>query len=416
MFDIITEQKLFNEYIDPAVVVELNRISKMNDRIEKVSSATLGGELAKIKMLMAGSQSVRAANSSAYPTAQQSTPAYSIIRLKRAIMFSMQFDGFAMESAAKGGAAMDPVEFEKKGLFLTMGNKLSRQYTGDGSGVIALCNGNGSTSPTLTIKSIYFAKPAKLLFKPGQVIDIYQPGGTQEVNSVAILSVDSDTQLTLASNQTWTDNSLIYDEDVRAASEASGTGEMMGLEGIIRDTDPPAPNASAGLQALLVAGYPEWKAVSLSNGGVKREITEDLITSLLDELDDISQVSVMLTTNKVRRVWASRLAAYKTISNQKVLWGGWSGLPFIYDGREIPIVPDKYVPDGYLWAIDESLLKIYTTTAGKEITWEKARDGSILQKVSGKNEYVAEGHMYRNLGTGLRKGFGVLKDIQEPTS
>lgn len=413
MFDPTTEQKLFNEYIDPTIPIMINKLSKINDRVDKLPTTELGGLYAKIKMLMAGSQAVRAANSAAYPTAQQSTPEYATIQMKRAIMFQMKFDGLALELAGKGGTPMDPQQFEQTGLFIGLANKLSRQYMGDGSARIAQCNGAGSSTTTMAIDSPYFAKPGKKFFKVGQLIDVYTGAGAKEVDSIAITAVD-DNQLTLASAQTWTDDSWIYDEDVYTASEGAGLGEMMGLEGIIRDTDPPTPNASAGLQGLLVANYPEWKATVLSNGGVKREITEDLITQLLDELDDVSQISVMLTTQGVRRAWAARLAAYKTIPNQKVLWGGWSGLPFIYDGREIPVIADKYVPDGYLYALNEKFLKIYTSSKGKEVVWEKGRDGSILQKVASYNQYVAEGHMFRNLGTGYRKGFGKITDIQEP--
>ena len=81
----------------------------------------------------------------------------------------------------------------------------------------------------------------------------------------------------------------------------------------------------------------------------------------------------------------------------------------------IPVVMEKFVPDGKMLFLSMKNLVIHTLNP-KLITWEKGTGaGGYLQKVSGYNQYVAEGHFFGNLATGLRPGFGLLEDITEPS-
>jgi hypothetical protein len=415
MYDIVTQEKMYNEYITPGAIAEIKARSKVFDMIKKSDKLELGGLYAKQKMIMVASQANRASNNSTYPTAQESDPAFCLVRLKRAQMLTLQFDGMAMALAKKRGTPIDPQEFEKKGIFISVADDLSRQLMGDGSGRICQVNGVVTGSQTVYIDSPYWAALSRFL-KKKRIIDIYNATPTKQADSQKIAAIVSDAQITMESAITVDDNSYIYNEDTYPGTvEAIGVGEMMGLLGIISDADPPVPNAAAGLQGLLVGSYPEWKANVLENGGVKRPLTEDLLTAGCDAAFEYGSISVFLTTLKVRRIWASYLSSLKTLPNQKALWGGWEGLPFIYDGKVIPMVPDRFVPDGFLFGLDESQLTLYVTQEGAEIEWEKGTDGGYLQKVASKNEFVSEGHIFMNLGTGLRKAFVVVKDLEEPT-
>ncbi len=412
MFNITDQSKLFNEFLSPGVLAEVASLSKLWDRSKKSDKIEQHGLYAKQKLLAAGGTSTRASSNSSYPTAKSSTPAYHLVYMKRSQMFSMQFDGFSLELASKSGASMDPQEFEKKGLFINLSDDLSRQLMGDGSGILAHVNGAVVDTEVVVVDHPLYANATKFL-KKGMLIDIYN-GVTKQVDSAEILSVDSATQITLTAHCSCADDAVIRLEDTYTATEGAGLGEMMGIDGIVRATDPPAPNATAGLQGLLVANDPEWKCYVNAAAGVNRDISEVLIEKCFDEVEGWSKPSVLLTTHGVRRAWASKLIAYKELPNQKVLWGGWEGLPFNYDGRQIPMVPDRFVPDNRLYGIDESMFTLYVTKVGQEITWEKGDAGGILQKVAGKNEYVAEGHIFSNYGTPMRKGCGfVLDDITE---
>lgn len=410
MFDLTTEDKLFNEFVPKGVTAEIKARSKFFDRVKKnYSKVEIGGKYAKERLLMAGSQATGARSDSSYPTAQESTPGETLIYIKRAQMFSMKFDGLALESQQKGGAAMDAFDFEQEGLFIQVAEDLSRQLMLDGSGHLCQVNGAVAADTTVVVDSPFYAK-ATLFLKENRVIDIDPAHTANYADDAVIDSITDDVTFETTANITVDTDDWIFGQDTYTASEAAGKGEMMGLEGIIRYTDPPAPNAAAGLQGLLVANYPQWKAGYVN--AVGGAITETEMTKVCDELSLYAMPTVILTNHGVRRAYANLLTSYKGIYNQKVLWGGWSGLPFVYDGRELPVVPDRFVPDGTMYFLSEKHLTLYHTTPGI-IKFEQGDSGRYLQKVANKNEYVAEGHFFGNLGTNLRKAFGKLQTITE---
>jgi len=413
LFDATTQEKLFVEFMTPGVQAEIKARSKLWDMLQKSDKVDLGGLYARIKMLMAASQAAGARSDASYPSAQESTPGEAKCYLKRACMFTLKFDGMALELAAKRGTPISPEEFEKKGIFITIADDMSRQMWGDGSGWWAQANGAGAPSTSLILNHPRYAN-LKFFAKVGRIIDGVT-GGSKEIDSNKMTAFNETTQTATITSDSWTDDAYIYNEDAYSATEGAGLGEMMGLDGIIRTTDPPAPNDSAGLQGLTVASYPEWKANVKSNSGTDRELTEDLITSGLDDAMEYGNISVLLCTLKIRRAYADLLTAYKTITNQEILWGGWAGLPFVYDGKRIPVVPDRFCPDGRIYGLDESRLSIYCTDKKAQVAWEKGFGGgsAILQKVAGYNQYQAEGHIFANLGTDLRKAFFMIDDIDE---
>jgi len=411
MFDAATQSDLFNEFISPGVISEIRSRSKLFDQIRKDwEQIEPHGEFATQKLLTAASQSNRAASNSSYPEAAESDPAKTRVYVKRAQMFSLHFDGIALEAAERMGTPISPIEFEKKGIFISISDDMSRQLMGDGSGRIARANGAGVATATLTVDHPWYADATKFM-KKKRVIDIYL-GAVQEVNSVKISTQDSPTQVTLESNQNWTDDAWILNEDIYCPAVGLGLGEMMGLMGIIDDADPPVPH-NAGLQGLDVATYPDWVAYVDTNGGVARPLVEDLFIQMLQETELYATTDVILVSQGVFRVWYSLLTSYKTLPNTKTMWGGWSGLPFFYDGREIPVVSERFVPDGNAMALSNENLIMHVLNPNL-ITWEKGDASNILQKVANKNEFVAEGHIFGNLGTGLRPGFGRIEDLQEP--
>ena len=217
---------------------------------------------------------------------------------------------------------------------------------------------------------------------------------------------------------TWADDDAVYSEDAYSATEAVGKGEIMGILGIVRDTDPPLPNASAGLQGLPVATYGDWKAKVWANGGVARPFDEDLaVKALLYHERYGTKITVMLITQGIFRLWKQHLEQFKIFGGgSKVMWGGWDALPFYYAGKEIPMVADLFVPDGQIIALAEDEFTLHLTNKNW-ITWESGygAEGRILQKVASRNAYVAEGHIFGNMGVRSRAGSGFrITDIEEP--
>jgi len=420
VFDIATEYKIFNEIVSPGVVSEVRAISKIADRIKKsFDTIDAKGKYASQKMNFGGSQAFGSRSNDYYPTAQEVTPAEALLRVKRMEMFSLGFEGLSLELARNQGSPIDPVAFEQQEMFKGLGDDMSRQLMGDGSGRIADCSALGSATAVVPIDSEYYVKTlASLFFKPKRVVDIWTPGGSQKVDSIAVLSVDTENQITLASTGTWADNDAVYSEDAYSATEAVGKGEIMGILGIIRDTDPPSPNASGGLQGLTLSAQPTWMAKVWANGGVARPLDEDLIVKALLYHERFgTKISVMLITQGIFRLWKQHLEQFKIFGGgSKVMWGGWDALPFYYAGKEIPMVADLFVPDGNIIGMAEDEFTLHLTNKNW-ITWESGygAEGRILQKVAGRNAYVAEGHIFGNMGVRSRAGSGFrITDIEEP--
>ena len=412
-FNLTDQVEFFNEFLSPGIVDEWATFSKILAMCEKDwEHIDVEGKFSKQRIGLGGAQSYGARSNAKYPDAQQARISKVLVYIKRSMMFSLGFDGMALEAARGKGAVVDPVDFEKEEQYKEYADDLSRQLIGDGSARMAQCKGAGSPATSLIIDHPRYKNPA-IFFKPGRVIDIYQADHTTlEADSKKISAVNYETNTLTIPSSTWTDDSWVFSEDAITPTEGAGLGEMMGLMGICLNTDPPIPNAANGLQGLTVGSTPEWKAHVFSNSGVPRDLVEDLFIQVLQRVERYSQVSVILVSPGVYRSWFSILSAYKGIVNDKELWGGFSGLPFVYNGRRIPVVMDEFVPEGCAIFMNEKNLVLHILTPGM-IMWEKVA-GSILQKVADYNRYKAEGHFFGNLGTPLRPGFGILKDIREP--
>jgi hypothetical protein len=415
-FTIEDEDKLYEDFLNPGVVAEVAQESKLWDQVDFSDDLQMGGYTFRQKVMVKVSKAARASNDDNYPSAQKTTPAEVIGHLKRSMMFSLEFSGFALDTALKkgtGGSVMDPFKFEETGIMITVREDLARQLMWDGSGRLCQAKGQGTTSTTLIVDSPYLKKQPTKFLKEDRVIDAYDPADdSHDIDSIAVETQDSDTQVTLVSAQSWADDCWIYNEDVWKKTEAPGEGEMMGLLGIASDANPP----TGALQQLDVTAYPMWKAWRWHNNGTPRPLSEDLLILAVQKAKkwgDINKM-FMLITEKIERVWISFLKSYQ-IQNTNILWGGWHAVPFYYGGKQIPMVPDEYVPDGMIIGGDKSKLTIYVTQKGKEVTWEKGLyGGGRLRNLEGKNRYGSYGHIFSNMGVSVRKAFFRIEDIQEP--
>ena len=422
------QDELFNEFVSPEVETQLRAKSKMWDMIRKDwKHVDVEGLYAKQKVALEAPQSTGASYDDAYPDAQAVDVNKVLVYIKRAQMFTLGFSGFALEAARREGASAPPIQFEQEGLFLTMGDDLSRQLMMDGSGRLCQLDTCGA-DPTTVVTNSYFAQATKFL-KKNRKLEVHTladaigagKAASSYDGTIYVSSITNNTTFELSANCSTSGDAddYYFNYKAYALTEKAGVGEMMGLMGIISDADPPQPNSASGLQGLDVATYPAWKAKVDDNpagvGGTDRALTEDLFIKMLDEVSDYADTDVILVTTGVRRAYYALIRDFVTLPNQKALWGGWEGLAFIYDGKKIPVVPDKFVPDGHALFISQKDLIIHVMTPDI-LTWEKGfgSGGGILQKVAGYNRYIAEGHIFANMGTHRRNAFGVIKDITEP--
>jgi hypothetical protein len=83
-------------------------------------------------------------------------------------------------------------------------------------------------------------------------------------------------------------------------------------------------SATATIQGLDVATYPWWVSNVLGNSGTNRAISETLLQSGLDAVEQNSAgtVTAMYTTHGVRRAYQALLSAQKIYQNTMEFKGG----------------------------------------------------------------------------------------------
>jgi len=276
-------------------------------------------------------------------------------------------------TASAEGAFAKVMDAEMRGLERDARNDINRQLWGDGFGAVGRANGAGVATTALVLDSGHFVKI-------NMVIDIYtaKSGGTQEVNSISVSAV-SGTTATLASAQTWTDNSWVFREDARG-------NEIMGIQGIVDST-----TYVTTLHGISRSTYAEFAGQILANSGTNRPVTLDLLQQgfLQAEQNGEGEISLGVGTYNLWRKIGNLMAPDRRYTPSMTLAGGFTALDF--NGK--PIVADRDAPANNFWWLDES-----TFTRYELADWDfDDTDGSTLHKVSNEAAYEALLYYYAEM-------------------
>lgn len=382
---------LKNQYIGP-LNEQLNNKVILLSRIEKDYDSVVGKNFTIPLHVSRNEGSGARADGGALPTAGQQGYKDCIIPM-RYQYHRIQITGPTIKAAKSNeGAFIRAIDSEMRGAERDMRSSLNRQLFGDGSGALTVC-GVTANSTTVVVSST-----AKL--RVGMPIDVLVTAdGTTGTGATGrtVSSITSATQFVISGAAITTD--ATYSVYIAGSRNL----EMMGLSGIVSTTDP----SSGSLQGLAVATYPYWKAQALSNSGTNRAISETLMQTALDNVEQNSdgQVSAIYTTYGVRRAYQALLTANKVYQNTMDLKGGYKALD--YNG--LPLIADKDCQANKLYFVDESKLSLYRLS---DVDWMQ-EDGAILSRVSGYDAYEAVLYVYQELGCKARNAHCLLSDITE---
>lgn len=428
--------KLFLEYIKPGLEKQFYLNTTVYDRFKGHVETGLG-KYAVVKVLTANAKSARPSSSSTFPTAQQESYSEFLVYAKRGMYASLQFDGLALACGKGAGAVKDLVKSGTESIVDHISHKLNKQYWGDGSGRLAILAAAVSNSTTATvdgdttnwglfgIDSNGYTAPSRYLFE-GQTVDVYNSSGVLEAEDVEISTLSeggagTDT-LTMASAITCSANSFMFDHDTYASTEAAGTGVPMGLIGIISSSNPYIGiTASSAFQGVNRSTY-SWAQAQVFNMGSAitspAVLTTSKILEVIQKCERYGTINVIITNDVVWRALFELWEADKTMPNpnDRIYWGGTSGLTF-YAGKKkaIPIIFDEDCPDGKMFFIDDSSIKVVSPDKSG-LDWLPGDNGNILMRVQGKDEFVANLRSYYNLSTNKPKANGLLRYIKHASS
>ncbi|MCK4823363.1 hypothetical protein KA005_46855, partial [bacterium] len=181
--------------------------------------------------------------------------------------------------------------------------------------------------------------------------------------------------------------------------------EMMGLLGIY-DND----TLLASFENIDTGTYPDWQANVLSNSGVTRELSIDLMLQCLDltRVKSGSTPSRMFMGLGQRRKYANLLMPDVRFQ-PTVLKGGYETLTFAGGDGTVSMVIDPMCQNQHIFFEPEGTIKRYEMSP---LGW-----GNIDQQWhqrSGYDEWDAFLRLYSNLGCEKRSCLTLLKDLVEP--
>lgn len=273
---------------------------------------------------------------------------------------------------------------------------------GDGSGALCQANGSGASSTSLTVDG-----PGARHLYANMKIDIYtaKTGGTQEVNSVTVSSVNRSTNVvTLATASTWTDNSYVFREDTR------GT-EMQGLPGLCDDG-----TLISTIQGKTRSTDTWTQANVLDNSGTNRPMTLRLIDDGYYEATNNGSggyPSGIYSNVKLAQTYADLCRTDRRYaSGVEELDGGWRGIKHTgMDGSSTWLV-DPMCRDNAIYFIPEKDLVYYVPV---EFSWLGEEMGGQIWRpaTDGTDAYEATLKSYQNLAAKKFQGMTLLSDVTQ---
>lgn len=383
----------------PVVREQLNNATVLLNRVQR-NERDVSGKQWQLVAHYQRNSGVGAGGETDLPTAgqQKYKNPYDTVKYNRG---RIQVSGPVMKAARDDkGAIVRALDSEIKGVTRDLKKEVNYQLFNDGTAIRAKVNGTPSGT-TLTVDS-----PGTQYLFEGMKIDILDPAtGQPRTNStnLTIVSVDSDTQVTMSA----TLDASVADNDwiTRAgATDRSGTSyEMNGLKGIVDDG-----TYVTTLHHLSRTSYGWWKCSTHANddnGGTNRSLTLALIQASVTAVEkNGGKVGMILSDHDVRDAYAALLTADKRYVNTLELDGGWKALE--YNG--IPWVADADCPPNTVFFLDLDHLFMMQMS-----DWDwMDEDGAVLSRVSGSDAYEAVLFWYADLATDRPRAFSFLRDVQ----
>lgn len=254
----------------------------------------------------------------------------------------------------------------------TMDYHFASEYS-DGSGKLAQCNGAGSGTATLIVDN----PGIRGQFRPGMYIDIYL-GAVKEVDGIRIEAVDPvNNTLTLASNQTWTDDAYVY-------PEGCYNGMFDGLISIVNTTT---------FENIDPSTYPHWKAwMETATGAFEFADVDTLLLNMAIHGD--TPVDMLIADTGTLKKMNSLNYAARTLQNVTDYKPGFALTPtFISNYGDLKLIMNKYWITPMIFAINS---KDIGRAEFVPLEWFKHEGNVLIPVGAGKIDYEAKFFTWMN--------------------
>ena len=279
----------------------------------------------------------------------------------------------------------------------------NRQMWGKSYGALCMTNGAGSATATLTVDTPIVGSIATQFLYEGQYIDIWTTettGGSQSVTAAKILSVDSATQVTLTTTQTWADNSFVF-------IELNRNNELTGLQAAIDDG-----TVKDNYFGIVRSTNRYWQSLRTA---VNAAATEAVVLNAISAISKQEKPDCLITSYEILNAIAKTQLSLKKYD---VAMGGKVGaIPAGYDGlnvNNIMVYADQDCPydsvanSGKLFGFKGDNLHMLSTSDPKFMD----RDGSIYNRLADEDGYEVTMFQYVEVVNTRSNGSFVLTGLQ----
>jgi len=350
---------ILKKIIIPTIQSQLPSESVLYDKIRKNSGVTISNNQIYIACRTGRHSGIYSVAEGTEPRSGKSTYSNPYTSVKYTFG-TLELTDQAIEAAANGDkkAIASILASEITALKDDFRKDINRQWFGDGTGQLCLTNGTAPATTTLIVDT-----PGTRYLVPGMYIII----GTHA--AIQISTVDSSTQVTLASTaSSWPNNSVITKEN---------QAEMMGLKGLIS-----TGNYVESIQNISRTSN-AWAQCQAYDTAAT--LTEAHMIDVYLQCMEYGKPSVIFAGPKGFSKYGSLLTSMKKTADLKeILSGGWKGLEFM--GGDCGVMLDYDCPEDnaaevFMYFVDFNSLTIAEMT--EPFKWLEAEaNGGILRRNS----------------------------------
>jgi hypothetical protein len=391
---------VLKKIIIPVIQNQLPKESVLFDKIKRNSGVTVANNTIYIAARTgkhSGIYNVAEGNEPYAGKAKYQQP-YEDIKF---IFGTLEITDQAIEAAANGDvkAIASILQTEITALKDDLKMDLNRQMHGAGRGKLCLTNGTGAASTALIVDGNPNGGDGTEYLVEGMYLHLGSTGAA----AVQISSVDSATEVTLATAANWANDAYVCKGTGTTLTGATGSAvEIMGLAGIIDDGD-----NVATIHNITRSSYP-WACAHVEDTAAT--LTEAQMIDLYLKTKRYGGSKVVFMGSSMFSKYGQLLTSMKKTADLKeVLSGGWKGLEFM-DGVGVMLDFDTW--NGYVQFVDFDALTIAEMTS--PFQWLEAdAHGGILGR-SSSNRTIWEGTLkyYMNLVGKKFKSMGRLSGKQ----
>ena len=390
-------QDILKDCYTPAIINQIPKKSPLYAVLKK-KVASVYGKRVVIPVQFGFTEAVgaRAANDYDLPSAQRNTYDQAYITLKR-LYGRVMVDGFSIDSAKGKGGWIDVMTGETKGATNSFAIDLDRQLMGGGRGILAAVT--SIAGQVITVQDpagIVGDTPFTKWFRKGQMIDIYTAAGVARQLGLQVSVVAATTITVVGTVTSIAATDVILKQKTFEAAVGFGSGEMMGIDGIVSIANTPYTDFEGIDRAEAL-----WQANVATSVGLIDETKIQVLLDTIDDKTDGEAVNFCLTTKTIRNKVISLMQTLRQLDTL-TFKAGWKAIKYVGGEIELPIMTHKNCPVGYMYLLALAHLRMYML---RQLTWDD-KGGGVIKPVSGKDAYESWFKLYGNLGTDCSNAHG----------